>query len=200
MSREMIVERQRRRDEVLRALYELSRGRLDGMYTMAEIAARAGLSDEDAEDGFEFLERLGLAESLTSDYVNVTAEGVESYERSQLGIAAAGAAATHVSQHFYAPVGAVQSGHGSQATVHQEVGMPAAHLVALLDSLAASVPTQTPEQREEALELIADLRIEAVAPAPKRSRLKALSGALEAILTAAAGGLLAEAVKKVLGN
>ena len=77
---------------------------------------------------------------------------------------------TQVIQNFHGPVGSV----GNQNTVHftQNIGAEITDITALLKELRQHIVDDTPERRQDGLELLAGLEAEAQSPSQSKSRIK----------------------------
>jgi hypothetical protein len=95
-----------------------------------------------------------------------------------------------VTLNVYAPIGAIQTGDGSQAIVVQGIDADLRRrLAGVLESLERQVPhcvEMPPEARAKALEVIRETRAEASQPEPDRHRLAALLMAAAAAIRAVA--------------
>lgn len=87
-------------------------------------------------------------------------------------------AAQPLTLNVYAPVGAIQTGHGSQANVAQGVDLELRRRLGdLLESIEVRLPyvRELPdEDRRQAIEMVREARIEAAQPQPNRNRLAGL--------------------------
>lgn len=113
-----VLERQERRYRLLRHLYDVTDGGLHASVSSADLAAEAGLSDDEADTTLDYLVEEGLAEyEAFGPMVSITHRGVVEVEQSiNQPEQPTPHFPMHITQHFHASVGAVQN--GSQNTAH----------------------------------------------------------------------------------
>jgi hypothetical protein len=171
MSPTPLREKQAARLKVLSAYYDLSDGDPTVLIEPEDIEEHTALSRQDVSAATEYLISQGLVEPRALGGVaSISHAGVVEVERAQ---AEPDRPTEHfpsfvINQVFHAPVGAVQTGARSTATINQNVGIDAQHLAALIASLRAAIP----RERTELHEAVDDLQEEVSSPSPKTSRIR----------------------------
>jgi hypothetical protein len=166
-----LEEREAARLKVLSAFYELSGSDVFEHIGPNEIMKATGLDGAQLNLAAQWLVNEGLIETQALDPLwSITHQGIREVEAAKKN---PGKSTDHfassVTQYvFNAPVGAVQTGAQSTASVNQHIGFDHTHVAQLL----AAIRSALPPGRAELHETIADLEAEVAAPQPKPSRLR----------------------------
>lgn len=104
-----------------------------------------------------------------------------------------------IQQHFHGAVGSVQNAPHSTANVTQNVGPNVGEIISLLQELRLKLQGLPPERKEEALQLVDGLEVEAKTEGRSIARLKALYAALMPFVTDVGAQVLATLIAKQLG-
>lgn len=201
-SNDDLTNRDRNRYALLRGVYEKAgKGNEAVVVPLKDVAASLEIDEGEAVLAYQYLTGEGLlARRAMGGVVSITHQGVREVEASLRNPERATEhfsvpVIQHVHQHFHGPVGAVQTGERSTATVHQTIGPGMAEVVALVERLRAALPAG----RDDLLELADALEDEARRAAPKRSLMVAMAERVQRILEAipgnVAGGLVVELLK-----
>lgn len=173
----LVRDRESCRYRVLRRLYDMSGANVDRGVPYNRLQEAEGLDEQSWWAVHDYLKSEGLIRQGT--YIEITERGVDEIERSRRSPQhSTEHFSSHVIQHFYGNVGAVQTGSNSTAVVTQRQNSNAEllHLVELLGHAVEA--TSETASREDALEQLDILMEEAGLENPRPKRIRSLLAAI----------------------
>jgi hypothetical protein len=186
---EEILKRQKNRYKLLHLIYKGVAGKKDYQMRYVEVSQLievTEINDEDVYEAVDYLVEEGLLASISDELsaVSLTHRGKVEMERS---ITHPHEPTEHfmgqVVQHFHAPVGVVQTGAYSTASITQQFSFDATEMLRLVTELRNNIDSLTPEKQAEALELVQGLEEEAQLANPRIARVKAFLRELGTLAT-----------------
>jgi hypothetical protein len=198
---EIVREKEEKRYAVLLKLWEATGGKEHNRVNFDGITREAGLNKEESDEVYTYLMYEGLFDDRdTGGGVTLSHRAIVEIEQS---IKQPNASTEHfpatVIQHFNAPVGSVQTGSQSSASVTQNIGASASDVLNLIRELRQSIYTLPVGQQEEAFEVVDALEEEAQLPNPRKGRIRAFLTQLGTVATDIGVNVAATAIAKYYG-
>lgn len=198
----LVAERQSKRYQLLRLIYNLSGGSTSKRVSVIELRDESGFPINEVEEALDYLQEEYLIKEGSNERFDVFIKhaGVIEVEQSISNPAKPTEHfTTQVIQHFHGTVGAIQNAPHSTANIQQNIGADSSDVLRLIQELRQSFQSLPPEQRDDALQLVDSLQEEAQSPSPRKERMKAFLRGLGTFTIDTASNVLAAAIAKSLG-
>jgi hypothetical protein len=193
-----VQKKQATRYAMLRKLHDATRGLRDNIVGFFDLATEEGLTDDEAQDTYEYLSDEGLLQPMTlGGGVSITHAGVREVEQSILNPRRATDHFSPAVINIYGAVGGVQTGaHSTMHSTQQNMASREETAAALheLQPYTRALPDEARAEVEELLRLIEE---EATREKPNRVRLKAFSGELSRMLPTAPSSAVADVISRL---
>jgi hypothetical protein len=202
---EEVLKRQKSRYKLLHLIYKGVAGKKDYQMRYVEVSQLievTEMNDEDVYEAVDYLVEEGLLSSIGDEFsaVSLTHRGKVEMERS---ITHPHEPTEHfmgqVVQHFHAPVGVVQTGAYSTASITQHLSFDTTEMLRLVTELRQNIDSLKPENRAEAIELVQGLEEEAQLANPRIGRVKAFLRELGSLATSSNMERILSVLHKSLG-
>ncbi len=194
-----ILEKQRKRYELLLKIYELTDGDEN---KMIQLEIHEDLSPIEVQSTIDYLAGEGLVNSLADEglLLSITHRGVVELEKSLVNPQEPTEHfPSQVIQNFHGIVGSVQTGNQNVANVVQSINV-GPDVIELLRQLRQHITDETPEKRQAGIELLEGLESEIKVPNQSKSRLKLYLEGLGSFVKDTGKDLLVEIGSKLIGK